>query len=91
MHRYTFYDFFAGGGMAGIGLGSEWSCLFANDIDAKKADRYRANHSGDHTFLLKDVAELKTTDLPDHADLIWASFPCQDLSVAGKGAGLRFV
>ncbi|MDA9612777.1 DNA (cytosine-5-)-methyltransferase [Paracoccaceae bacterium] len=88
MHRYSFYDFFAGGGMVGIGLGSEWSCLFANDIDAKKADSYRTNHSDDHNFLLKDVAELKTTDLPDHADLIWASFPCQDLSVAGKGAGL---
>lgn len=33
---HTYYDFFAGGGMAGFGLGSDWTCLFANDIDPKK-------------------------------------------------------
>ena len=27
-------------------------------------------------------------DLPGIADLVWASFPCQDLSLAGTGAGL---
>ena len=27
-------------------------------------------------------------DLPGLADLAWASFPCQDLSLAGAGAGL---
>lgn len=26
----TYYDFFAGGGMAGIGLGPRWKCAFAN-------------------------------------------------------------
>ena len=33
----SYSEFFAGGGMARAGLGQEWSCLFANDIDAKKA------------------------------------------------------
>jgi DNA (cytosine-5)-methyltransferase 1 len=33
----SYYEFFAGGGMARAGLGQEWTCLFANDIDAKKA------------------------------------------------------
>jgi site-specific DNA-cytosine methylase len=28
-------------------------------------------------------------DLPGTADLAWASFPCQDLSLAGAGAGLK--
>ena len=28
-------------------------------------------------------------DLPGSADLAWGSFPCQDLSLAGAGAGLR--
>ena len=32
-----FYEFFAGGGMFRAGLGPGWSCLFANDIDPKKA------------------------------------------------------
>ena len=85
---HTYYDFFAGGGMAGFGLGSKWQCLFANDIDAKKASSYRANHRGGNELLLKDVAMVSPEEIPGAADLVWASFPCQDLSLAGKGAGL---
>jgi site-specific DNA-cytosine methylase len=33
----AFCEFFAGGGMARASLGNNWKCLFANDIDAKKA------------------------------------------------------
>jgi DNA (cytosine-5)-methyltransferase 1 len=83
---YVAYEFFAGGGMARCGLGSHWRICFANDIDEKKACSYRANH--DATISVCDVASLRTSDLPDRADLVWASFPCQDLSLAGKGAGL---
>lgn len=85
---HTYYDFFAGGGMAGFGLGSNWDCLFANDIDAKKAASYRANHHGGKELLLKDVAQVALDELPGSPDLVWASFPCQDLSLAGNGAGL---
>ncbi|MCD1626815.1 DNA cytosine methyltransferase [Seohaeicola saemankumensis] len=85
---HTYYDFFAGGGMAGLGLGSEWQCLFANDIDAKKAASYRANHHGGNELLLKDVAMVTLDEIPGTADLVWASFPCQDLSLAGRGEGL---
>lgn len=88
MMAHIYYDFFAGGGMAGVGLGSGWQCMFANDIDAKKAMSYRANHHGGKELLLKDVAAVTPDDLPGVADLVWASFPCQDLSLAGKGAGL---
>jgi DNA (cytosine-5)-methyltransferase 1 len=35
------------------------------------------------------VANLKPADLPGTVDLAWASPPCQDLSEAGKGAGLE--
>src|SRR5690606_26645286 len=28
-------------------------------------------------------------DLPGRPDLVWGSFPCQDLSLAGPGAGLK--
>lgn len=83
----TFYEFFAGGGMAKLGLGDGWKCLFANDFDPMKAKAYIANHGGDH-FHEGDVAKVKPAQLPGHADLIWGSFPCQDLSLAGKGAGL---
>ena len=85
---HTYYDFFAGGGMAGYGLGPDWKCLFANDIDTKKAASYRANHGGGSELLLKDVAQVTLDQLPSSPDLVWASFPCQDLSLAGNGAGL---
>jgi DNA (cytosine-5)-methyltransferase 1 len=85
----TFYEFFAGGGMARAGLGSKWQCLFANDIDEKKADSYRENYKGGHELLVKDVGKVSVSEIPGAADLIWASFPCQDLSLAGMGAGLR--
>jgi DNA (cytosine-5)-methyltransferase 1 len=85
---YKYYEFFAGGGMVRAGLGSEWSCLFANDFDHKKCAAYRANwESG--ALKPADVKTLKTRDLPGKADLAWASFPCQDLSLAGGGAGLQ--
>ena len=85
--RPTFYEFFAGGGMANAGLGAGWRCTFANDFDPMKARTYTENWGGDH-LVCGDVAKLTTADLPGRADLAWASFPCQDLSLAGDYAGL---
>src|SRR5260370_10796697 len=84
----TFYEFFSGGGLARYGLGPQWRCLLANDIDEKKAACYRANF-GSEELIVADVASLETSHLAGTADLAWASFPCQDLSLAGNGAGLR--
>ncbi|MCY4156337.1 MAG: DNA cytosine methyltransferase [Gammaproteobacteria bacterium] len=84
---FSFYEFFAGGGMVRMGLGPRWSCLFANDFDQKKAQIYRRNWDGD-VLDTRDVREVKAADLPGYADLAWGSFPCQDLSLAGSGAGL---
>jgi len=84
----TFYEFFAGGGMVRAALTPEWTCLLANDIDPKKAAAYVENW-GEKEFKLGNIYDLKISDLPDFADLAWASFPCQDLSLAGSGAGLN--
>jgi DNA (cytosine-5)-methyltransferase 1 len=84
----NFYEFFAGGGMARIGLGQGWRCLFANDMDDKKALAYKANFDSAPELKVCDVAAVSTADLPDVADLAWASFPCQDLSLAGNRGGL---
>lgn len=88
MIQPTFYEFFAGGGMARAGLGSAWRCLFANDFDVKKADAYRLNW-GEGEMRSCDVRTIKSEDLAGEPDLVWASFPCQDLSLAGGGAGLK--
>lgn len=83
-----FYEFFAGAGMARAGLGGRWKCLFANDFDRKKAATYALNW-GREGMLCDDIRNVGTKDLPEVADLAWASFPCQDLSLAGTGAGLK--
>jgi DNA (cytosine-5)-methyltransferase 1 len=83
----NYYEFFAGGGMARAGLGEDWNCLFANDFCEKKASAYRNNWGADHLFVA-DVNTIGVNDLPAKADLAWASFPCQDLSLAGNKAGL---
>ncbi len=74
--------------MVRAGLGDGWSCLFANDMDPKKGACYFRNW-GCSKLRVADVAQLRTADLPGTADLAWASFPCQDLSLAGSGAGLQ--
>ena len=84
---FTFYEFFAGGGMARTGLGPGWRCLFANDLDAAKAQAYRANFGGED-LTEGDVWSLQPAALPGRADLAWASSPCQDLSLAGVRRGL---
>lgn len=82
-----FYEFFAGGGMVRAGLGDTWRCLFANDIDPAKGVAYGTNW-GRECLKVGDIADLTTAEIPGAADLMWGSFPCQDLSVAGAGAGL---
>jgi DNA (cytosine-5)-methyltransferase 1 len=85
---FDFFEFFAGGGMVRAGLGANWRCRFANDFDTKKSAVYRRNWR-DGVLKTADVRALTTKDLPGAVDLAWASFPCQDLSLAGGGAGLK--
>ena len=82
-----FLEFFAGGGMARAGLGPAWRCVFANDFDSKKGQAYAENWSGEG-LVIDDIRNIAPAELPA-ADLAWGSFPCQDLSLAGGGAGLR--
>jgi DNA (cytosine-5)-methyltransferase 1 len=88
MKPFSFYEFFAGGGMARLGLGPAWNCTFANEWCEKKAAAYKAYFGWSPELKVCDVADLTLDDLPGIATLVWASFPCQDLSLAGNGAGL---
>lgn len=89
MSKFTFYEFFAGAGMARAGLGKEWKCVFANDFDKKKGLTYQLNWGTGGELFVDDIRRVKIDQLPGVADLVWGSFPCQDLSLAGGGAGLR--
>jgi len=86
---FTFLEFFAGGGMARLGLGPGWRPVFVNDCDPKKAAAYRAYWGAGAPVTEQPVQQLDAQVLPGPADLAWASFPCQDLSLAGAGKGLR--
>lgn len=73
--------------MARSGLGTNWNCLFANDFSKAKVSSYIENWGQEHVHL-GDVADVRTCQLTGQAKLAWASFPCQDLSLAGGNAGL---
>lgn len=82
------HEFFAGGGLAGLGLqAAGFRTLFANDIDPAKARAFRDNHP-DTPFHQGDVWDLTPAALPGRPDLCWASSPCQDVSLAGARGGL---
>lgn len=85
---FSFYEFFAGGGMARAGLGPAWRCTFANDVDGKKGLTYQDNWGTGGELTVGDIRALTRNQLPGAVDLAWGSFPCQDLSLAGAGAGL---
>jgi DNA (cytosine-5)-methyltransferase 1 len=85
--RPSFLEFFAGGGMAHVGLSGRFDCAFANDLDPMKCATYRANFP-DVRIEQGDVWNLAPATLPT-ANLAWASFPCQDLSLAGSRRGLN--
>lgn len=72
--------------MARAGLGANWECAFANDFCAMKAGVYRANW--DEDIVCADINSIHESKIPTNVDLAWASFPCQDLSLAGNALGI---
>ena len=60
--------------------------MFANDISPVKQAIYLSNF-GEGDFHLGDIREITGDQVPE-VDLITASFPCTDLSLAGARAGL---
>ena len=85
--RPRFLEFFAGGGLARQGLDGLFDCAFANDFDSMKCAAYRSNFPNE-PLDEGDIWNLDAAKLPA-ASLAWASFPCQDLSLAGARRGLN--
>lgn len=86
--KKKFAEFFAGVGLVRLALEkSGWTCAFANDLDQKKLEIYQENFNADD-FLLEDIWNVQSTQIPDETNLFTASFPCVDLSVAGGRGGL---
>ncbi len=84
----TFAEFFAGIGLMRIGLEQAgWNIRFANDIDEDKCGMYRDHFGDTDELVVGDVHDLTPDSVPT-VDLATASFPCNDLSLAGSRKGL---
>ena len=82
------FEAFAGYGSQSIALrnlGIEYEVVAISEIDKYAIKAYEAIHGP--TNNLGDICKINPRDIPGH-DLFTYSFPCQDLSVAGKQAGL---
>ena len=86
----TFAEFFAGVGLMRVGLErAGWKIAFANDICEDKYEMYAAHfEDADDHFVVEDIHKLSANEVPT-VTLATASFPCNDLSLAGARAGLK--
>jgi DNA (cytosine-5)-methyltransferase 1 len=84
-----FAEFFSGIGLMRLGLEREgWSVAFANDIDEQKMRMYRSHFGNDDGRTLREDIHRVSEDSIPTVDLATASFPCNDLSLAGSRNGL---
>ena len=84
-----FVDFFAG--IGGMRLGLEQAghrCVGWCEFDKFAQQSYRTIHNTEGEWFANDVSTVRPYDVPK-ADLWCFGFPCQDISVAGKQAGLE--
>ncbi len=88
MPDLTAAEYFAGIGLMRLGLDQAgWTTTFANDIDEKKHRMYCDHFGNSPEFVLGDVHAINPSSVPTTL-LATASFPCNDLSLAGARKGL---
>ena len=88
MPALTVAEYFAGIGLMRLGLEEAgWTTVFANDIDGKKREMYGHQFGCSPLVLPDDIHLLDATNVPSTI-LATASFPCNDLSLAGARRGL---
>ena len=85
----TFAEFFAGIGLVRLALEKQgWNMVYANDIDPKKREMYQTHFQDSQSrFHLGDIHKISPEQVPT-VTLATASFPCNDLSLAGARSGL---
>jgi DNA (cytosine-5)-methyltransferase 1 len=86
----TVAEYFAGIGLMRLGLEQEgWTVTYANDIDADKHRMYTDQFADNAAhFVVGDIHEIPGVVVPA-TTLATASFPCNDLSLAGARNGLE--
>ena len=84
-----FLDLFSG--IGGFALGAYWAGMrferhYFSEIDDYAIKVYSKRFPD--AIALGDIKQIHGKDLPNGEWIIAGGFPCQDISVAGKGAGL---
>ncbi len=89
LQQKTVAEFFAGIGLMRLGLEKAgWSIKFANDIAVEKHAMYSSHFlDASSHFVVGNIHGLQAESIPQVA-LATASFPCNDLSLAGAREGL---
>ena len=88
MPEFSVAEYFAGIGLMRLGLEEGgWHTVFANDIDQKKREMYEHHFGCSPSVIPDDIHLLDVASIPSTV-LATASFPCNDLSLAGARKGL---
>lgn len=83
----TVAEYFAGIGLFRMGLeAAGWRVVYANDWNAERAKMYRGFFGEDYE--VKDIFSVALDEIPQTI-LATCSFPCIDLSLAGKREGIN--
>lgn len=86
----SFAEFFAGIGLMRMGLEKRgWKIQFANDMDPEKIKMYKGQFQDNSESLSMDDIHLLPVEKVPTVTLATASFPCNDLSLAGSRHGLN--
>ena len=88
MSKIKVFEAFAGYGSQSIALrniGVDYEVVGISEIDKYAIQAYEAIHGKVNN--LGDISKIDVSDIPSH-DLFTYSFPCQDISAAGKTRGI---
>ena len=69
-------------------LGIDYELVNYCEIDEQASKSYAAIHNVDESLNLGDITKVNEKELPKDIDLLTYSFPCTDISLAGKQQGL---
>lgn len=69
-------------------IGIDYELVNYCEVDKYASKGYSIIHGCDESLNLGDITQVDEQSLPTDIDLITYGFPCQDLSSAGKGAGM---
>jgi DNA (cytosine-5)-methyltransferase 1 len=91
MYQKRFYlDLFSG--IGGFALGAFWAGIRFNGHYFSEVDNYAVSiyqKRFPDAIPLGDIRKIDGTKLPKGRWVLSGGFPCQDISIAGKGAGLE--